>query len=295
MALCCLLDWTLILVEAGTTDIELSLGTNGAFQLPDVVLDPSLGNVSLTNSGLGPDVVFPPLPTPVDPPVNPPVDPPVDPPVNPPVDPPVTPTSPDFFVSFEPDSLQSTDFQGVGTSGTAFIYSDGLFGFDALDLDITSSDPSVLMLTGGDAFNPTFDVLGGERFDSSVLTVDSDTNIGNLFSVNATQNGVNPTLGPLFDPGFDAKVGPNGATLLAEVTFDIVGEGFADIELSLGDQGVIQLPDIVLDPSFGSASLGTFAGGGDGTPYPIIPEPSSAVVLLLGSAGMFAKRRKSLC
>ena len=104
-------------------------------------------------------------------------------------------------------------------------------------------------------------------------------------------------MGPLFDPGFDAEVGPNGATLLAEVTFDIVGSGFADIELSLGDQGVIQFPDIVLDPSFGSASLLGLAegGGGDGTSDPIIPEPSSAVLLLLGSAGMFAQRRKSLC
>ena len=297
---------------SGTTDIELSLGTNGAFQLPDVVLDPSLGNVSLTNSGLGPDVVFPPLPTPVDPPVNPPVDPPVnppvDPPVNPPVDPPVdppvyldpppinpqpdpgeNPVSSNLFVSFD------TDFQANDTSGTASIYSDGLFGFDALDLDITSSDPGVLLLTGGQALNPTFDVIGGERFDSSVFTVDADGSTGNLFSVNVAQNGVNPALGPLFDPGFDAEVGPNGAFLLAEVTFDIVGEGFADIELSLGDQGVIQFPDIVLDPSFGSASLGTFAGGGGGTPDPIIPEPSSAVLLLLGSAGMFAKRRKSLC
>ena len=91
-----------------------------------------------------------------------------------------------------------------------------------------------------------------------------------------------------FDPGFDAEVGPNGAVLLAEVTFDIVGSGTAGLELSLGSQGIISLPDRILDPSLGSASLPVGS-------FPVIPEPSSAALLLLGSAGVYARRRKSLC
>jgi len=58
-------------------------------------------------------------------------------------------------------------------------------------------------------------------------------------------------------------------------------------------------------PTFGSAFLtsetvrdfyggdgGFDGGGGDGSPAPAIPEPSSAVLLILGAAGMVARRRR---
>ncbi len=285
---------------SGTSDIELALGDQGGLRLPNQVLNPSLGNASLTNSGLGPSVVFPPLPPveppvtpPVDPPITPPVDPPVtppvDPPVPPPVDPPVTPplnppenpTSAELFVSFDSDS------QLIGESGTAFIYSDGAFGFDALDLNFTTSDSSVLLLTGGVSFNDQVSTIGGTAFDSSVVTVDADGTSGNLFAVNVTENGINPAISELFNPHFESEVGPDGAVLLAAITYDLVGPGTAGIELSLGSQGIFQLPGSVLNPSLGSSSLTVerFAN---------IPEPSSAVVILLGAAGMIIQRRRSL-
>ncbi len=256
---------------SGTSDIELALGDQGAFRLPNQVLNPSFGNASLTNSGLGPSVVFPPLQ---------PVDPPVEPPVEPPVIPPVNPTSPELFVSFDSGAQQ------VGESGTAFIYSDGSFGFDALDLNFTTSDSSVLLLTGGVSYNDQFSTIGGTAFDSSVLTVDADGTNGNLFAVNVTENGINPAVSELFNPHFESEVGPDGAVLLAEITYDLVGSGTAGIELSLGNQGILQLPDSVLNPSLGSSSLTVKSPA-------VIPEPSSVVVLLLGSAGMISRRRRS--
>lgn len=104
--------------------------------------------------------------------------------------------------------------------------------------------------------------------------------------MNVAQNGVNPALGPLFDPGFDANVGPNGAFLLAEVDFELFG-GTATLDFSLGDQGALQLPSIILDPTFGSA---THTGTGDDG---CIPEPSSLALLMLGSVGLVGRRKRS--
>ena len=161
----------------------------------------------------------------------------------------------DVFWSFSSTSATSSSSPSVGDSGSAYIFSNGPFGFDALDLNFSTSDSSVIQFTGGEAFNPAFIGLTGTRFSSALLTVDSTTNTGNLFTLNFGQNGVNPNSGPFFDPGFDLGVGPFGAVLLARVDFDIVGAGTADLNFALGLQGAIQLPITPLFPSFGSATL----------------------------------------
>ena len=167
----------------------------------------------------------------------------------------------DIFWSLSSTELVSTSTENAATSGSAYIFSDGLFGFDTLDLDFSTSDSSVITFTGGEAFNPTF-TNGGMRFTSSQISIDSATNTGTLFSVNFSQNGVNPAVGPFFDPGFDFGVGPNGAVLLARVDFDIVGDGVAELDFTLGPQGALQLPLSPLNPSFGSASIETLSGPG---------------------------------
>ena len=192
----------------------------------------------------------------------------------------------DIFWSFDSGSAVDSAVGLPNTSGTAYIFSDGLFGFDAIDLNFSSSNTSALLFTGGTTFNPTFNAVGGMRFDSSVITIDPNGDTGNLFAVNVAQNGVNPALGPLFDPGFDANVGPNGAFLLAEVDFELFG-GTATLDFSLGDQGALQLPSIILDPTFGSA---THTGTGDDG---CIPEPSSLALLMLGSVGLVGRRKRS--
>ena len=173
----------------------------------------------------------------------------------------------DIFWSFSPTEATSTTVLNFDnpTTGSAYIFSDGLFGFDAIDLQFTTSNSDVIRFTGGEAFNPTFDVLGGTRFNfsaySNELTIDADGKSGGLFLVNVTGFGVNPAISQIFDPGFVAEVGPNGAVLLARIDFELVGYNYeeVDLEFVLGPLGALQLPDNILDPTFGSATLISFA------------------------------------
>ena len=166
----------------------------------------------------------------------------------------------DIFWSFSPTAAQSSTFLlnpifPNSEPSSAYIFSDGPFSFDALDLNFSTSNSDVTF-TGGQAFNPTFDVIGGRRFDASELTIDATGSSGNFFSVTVLQNGVDSALSPMFDPGFEAGVGPNGAVLLARVDFEFDPRGGSAVfDFTLGDLGAIQLPDIALNPSFGSASL----------------------------------------
>lgn len=168
---------------------------------------------------------------------------------------PVVVFSQELFWSFDSTSLQSTSTQGPGASGTAYLFSEGIGALLGLDLDFSSSDSNVLLLTGGVGFNPTLNTLGGTRFDSSVITIDPAGDSGNFFAVNFTQNGLNPTVGPLFDPGFQPNVGPNGAFLLAQVDYQTVNEGTATLYFSVGDQGFQSVLGISINPSFQPATL----------------------------------------
>ncbi len=161
----------------------------------------------------------------------------------------------DIFWSFSQTEASSEISLGPGDTGSAYIFSDGLLGFDAIDLDFMVSDSNVVQLTGGEIFNPTFDLIGGLRFDSANITVDSDGSSGNLTAFSIFQNGVDPSFETNFDPGFDPGVGPNGAVLLARVDFEIIGEGNAGFEFSLGPQGVFEMPATVVIPSLGSSTL----------------------------------------
>jgi hypothetical protein len=164
----------------------------------------------------------------------------------------------DIFWSFSPTELvQSYEmFLDAGFDEppeSIYIFSDGLFGFDALDLDFQTSDSDVVQFTGGEAFNSSF--LGSMKFDVSTLSVDPSGESGNLFAVNVVQFGVDPALSSSFDPDFVEGVGPNGAVLLARLDFDIVGDGEAEFVFALGDNGALRLPIFLLNPSFGSATL----------------------------------------
>lgn len=161
----------------------------------------------------------------------------------------------DIFWSFSPTAATSTSNFEVGDTASAYIFSDGPFGFDALEINLTTSNSNVLQFTGGEGFNPTFTGMSSTRFSTATVSIDSETNSGNFFATNIGQNGVNPNLSPFFDPGFNFGVGPNGAVLLARVDFNIIGDGEANLEITLGTSGAIQFPIAVLDPSFGSATL----------------------------------------
>jgi len=180
----------------------------------------------------------------------------------------------DIFWSLSPTEFVTDSYFDPGETGSAYIFSDGLFGFDAIDLKFTTSDPSVFRFTGGEAFNPTSNnpFVAGTRFDSSMISIDAGGSSGGLFSVNILQNGVDPSITPFVDPGFVAGAGPNGALLLARVDFEVIGNGTADLEFALGPQGVIQLPFIPLNPSLGSATLNSYVVL---TPYCPFVEPDT--------------------
>lgn len=211
-----------------------------------------------------------------------------------------------FFAFGEGSAAANTSATTVDTgTGSVFIYSDGLFAFDAADILFTNSDASVIRFVGGEAFNPLYNVIEGLRFnDANFISDASDNNIndpateGRLFLTNVTENGINPPASTLFDPLYNSEVdlnGASGAYLLARVDYDVVGVGTVDLDLSFGPQGAIRLDPplpgedglqtIVLDPVFGSASL---------TVNPsVIPEPSSLALVMLGSVGLVTRRRRT--
>ena len=179
----------------------------------------------------------------------------------------------DIFWSFSPTEVVTSiyPYSSPVIPTSACIFSDGDFGFDGLDLEFTIGDGFDVIFTGGEAFNPSFNVIGSRTFDSSEITFDASGTSGRLFSENITQNGVVPSVSPLFNPSFEPNVGPNGAVLLARVDFDTVnGVGLGllgglfeypdngcpiNLSFALGPQGAFKSPDIILNPSFGSADL----------------------------------------
>ena len=169
-------------------------------------------------------------------------------------------------------------------SGSINIYSTLGFDFDIGDLDFFSSNTNVVQFTGGVGFNPASVI--GNRFDSSVVTVDPGGASSNLFAVAVLGLGINSSFAN-FDPLFDSTVGTgfagaNGSFLLARVDYDIVGVGTTEFSFGLGDLGFPRdLPQqIPLYPTFGDATL------------TVVPEPSSAIVLMLCSVGLAVRRRR---
>ena len=71
--------------------------------------------------------------------------------------------------------------------------------------------------------------------------------------------------------------------MLATVDFDILAEGTANFDFVLGGLGVVNDGVGPVDVDF---------TGGQGT-LEVVPEPSSAILLILGAAGMVARRRRS--
>jgi len=136
---------------------------------------------------------------------------------------------------------------------SAYLFADGLFAFDNFDLDFSTSNSDVIQFTGGEAFDPLVPGFGSRFTPGVIIPIDFETNTGIYFASNA----LGPGIGFFEDPLFDAGIGPNGAFLLARVDFDIVGDGVAELELSLGDLGVSEFFGPPLNPSFGSATLDT--------------------------------------
>ncbi len=113
-----------------------------------------------------------------------------------------------YFASGDPCEDASAYDGPIGDTGSAYIFSDGLFGFHAIDLDFTLGHSNAISVTGGEVFNPTFNTIGGTRFYSSPSDpslsfeiAPDGSNTGRLlafsFGNNFGNNGVNPNLSAL--------------------------------------------------------------------------------------------------
>ena len=147
--------------------------------------------------------------------------------------------------------------------------------------------------TGIFGTNTRFTPPLGELVDADGATLVA-ANFGavGLEGTNLPASGINPLLSG-FDEGFatftDQSDGSTfDAFLLAQFDFTLDGEGLANFDFTDGAvivDGVEEIP-----VAGGSVS---FAGGSINAIGEAIPEPSSAVLLVLGAAGMVARRRRS--
>ena len=194
----------------------------------------------------------------------------------------------DFFFSFDEFSRQSTltvDPPSIGgpITGQVFIFGDADLDFIQLDLDFTVDDSSVAQFTNGTAADSDGSFTAFSVENPNIAGAPITPTDGRLFAVSI------PITGPVDgqDPalaGSDAefRAGASGF-LLATVDFNILRSGVANFDFIPPRLGFL---DTVgpFDLDF-TGSTGTLVVG--------VPEPSSAVVLILGAAGMVARRRRS--
>lgn len=197
----------------------------------------------------------------------------------------------DFFFSFDEFSRQSslTVDPTTTSTGQLFIFGDENLEFNQIDINFINSDSSVVAFTGGTAADSDGSFTAIKVVDPNVLDGPVTPTVGRLigvtFSIVATRGP------PGQDParsGSDAEFRPGAnGFLLATIDYDIVGTGTADFDFALG-LGVV-------DDSVGSLDVDFVGGQGSITVQDsdAVPEPSSAVVLILGAAAIVARRRRS--
>ncbi len=160
----------------------------------------------------------------------------VTPTVNDPVVDTSEPGDSNFFFSFDENSRVPTTTVDADTTdtGSVFIFADAASDFNYLDVDFTNSDSSVISFTGGTTFNADgkffqFDVTDPNNRFAGLTATD-----GRLFGVSVLSDGIDPANS---DTDADFRTGADGF-LLAQLDFDIVGEGTANLDFILGGLGV---------------------------------------------------------
>ena len=205
----------------------------------------------------------------------------------------------DFFFSFDEFSRQPsiTIDPSTTATGQVFIFSDANLEFTAIDLDFTHDNSSVVAFTGATTANTdqqftTLLTQDPNNVGTSPVTPITETE-GRLFGVSFSfpPLGVNSGIQPaLAANDSDFRAGANGF-LLATVDFDVVGPGAANFDFVLGALGI----ENDFDGFFaGPGPIDVDLTGSTATvTVEAIPEPSSAMLLILGAAGSLARRRRS--
>ena len=212
----------------------------------------------------------------------------------------------EVFLSFTQGSDANTGTASVSDgSGTAFLYlsnNSGLeslepSGLDNFDLEFTNSDDAVIQFTAATLLNPSLP-FGGIRLnpgsvaelcsDDSMICSD-DSRTGRIAGVAFFEEGIRSVFADVaFDATFDDTIGANGAFLIAEIDYDIVGTGTTVLSLNEGEEGFLSFasPEDFLDVNLRGGSL-TVANA------IAIPEPGSAAILALGLMGLLTRRQRS--
>ena len=163
----------------------------------------------------------------------------------------------DIFVSFgQGANVTSTATATAGGSGSAFIYVRNGFEFRAFDLEVTSSDSSIVALTGATLFNDPFDspFQTVTRWDQPLFAGAAGAS-GQLVALALSNNSNGITSGSAsFDSDFDFAA---NAFLLARIDYELVGDG--DVEICVGETpsgpGVFSPLFAPVSPSFACGEL----------------------------------------
>lgn len=183
--------------------------------------------------------------------------------------------------------------------------------FIGISLGVNSTTPNVANMTAFSVSNFDFVVapdtpLGQMRWNTVTDpsgTVDSVSNLNGISINQAGLAATNDGVGSAFlDKGYDATA---NAFYFGKVTLDPVGLGTSDYFLTVGDVGVARVGDQpqpagpTVSMIFGASEPTSVLGddfGATGTVYDarvtIVPEPSSALLLLCSSLVFGLRRRR---
>ena len=147
----------------------------------------------------------------------------------------------------------------------------------------------MIQFTAATLLNPSLP-FGGIRLNpGSETRIPDDSGPGRITGVAFFEEGIRSVFADVaFDATFDDTIGANGAFLIAEIDYDIVGTGTTVVSLNEGVEGFFSFafPDEFLDVNLRGGSL-TVANA------IAIPEPGSAAILALGLMGLLTRRQRS--